>query len=130
MITLICGKTRAGKTTLSAQYDGICPVIHIDEVHSSDRVNAMVSRIDGDVVVEGIYEFPSSRRTLLKAYKGKGSRCIFLNTPLEIRQKRTDSKFLRSYMAHELPFNVPSYDEGWDEIITIDGEDNVKQQDI
>ncbi len=122
MITLICGHSRAGKTTYSHRFDGICPVIHLDDVHQCSRVNTIVNQIDGDVVVEGIYCNPKDRKTLLSAYKGNGSRCIFLNTPLGVRLERQPNKIIHSFMRHERPFCVPTYDEGWDEIIIIDKE--------
>ena len=118
MLTLICGHPRAGKTTFSKKYENICPVIHIDEIHSSVRVMQKVRAISGDVVVDGIYYTPRERKELLASYRGSGTRCICLDTPKEIREERMHRKIRKDY-----PFLVPTLDEGWDEIIIIRGND-------
>ena len=114
MLTLICGHSRAGKTTYSQRFDN---VIHLDDVHST---RAVISRIrsEDDVVVEGIYYSPRERKELLSAYKGKGTRCICLDTPKEIREER-----MGRIIKHDYPFRIPTLDEGWDEIIIIRGDD-------
>lgn len=113
MITLICGHSRAGKTTYSERYDGICPVLHFDEIRSHEKINSVVGSVTGDIVVEGIYYERHEREELLKAYKGKGSRCIFLDTPIEVRRKRM------RWNIRDFPFPCPTKDEGWDEIIVV-----------
>ena len=114
MIVLICGFSRAGKTTYSKRYDGVCKVVHLDDTHSYENVLNIVRRCDGDIVVEGIYYIPKQRRELLKAYKGVGAKCVFLNTPLKVREQRLGRR-----LKHDYPFLVPTYEEGWDEIIVI-----------
>lgn len=113
MLTLICGHSRAGKTTYSEQFDN---VIHLDEEHSTRKVIEKVRKVDGDVVVEGIYYKPKERTALLEAYRGDGSRCICLNTPRETREQRMSHAIKQDY-----PFLIPTYDEGWDEIIILRG---------
>lgn len=115
MLTLICGHPRAGKTTYSKRFDS---VIHLDDTHSTRKVLQKVVRITGDVVVEGIYYNPKERRELLNAYRGQGSRCICLDTPKEVREERYGHK-----IRHDHPFLIPTFDEGWDEIIVIRGSD-------
>lgn len=119
MITLICGYPRAGKTTYSKRFEGICPVIHLDNMGSTFNVLLYVRRITEDVVIDGVYEDPKDRIRLLKAYDGKGSRCICLDTPKEIRQKRIGHKF-----KYDPKFPIPTYEEGWDEIIVIKGDND------
>ena len=118
MITLICGHSRAGKTTYSQRFDN---VLHLDEIHTTQRVIQLVKAKDGDVVVEGIYYRPSERESLLHAYKGQGSRCICLDTPKEVREER-----MGHLIKHDYPFRYPTLDEGWDELIIIRGDNDVQ----
>lgn len=113
MITLICGHSRAGKTTYSMRYDN---VIHLDEIGSTLGVLRRV-RTTSDVVVDGIYYSPRQRKELLDTYQGQGSQCICLDTPTEVREERMGHK-----IKHDYPFRIPTLDEGWDEIIIIRGE--------
>jgi len=114
MLTLICGHPRAGKTTYSKRFDN---VIHLDDSGSTQNVLQKVRRITDDVVVDGVYYSPKQRKELLNAYKGQGFRCICLDTPKEVREERYGHK-----IKHDYPFLIPSFDEGWDEIIIIRGE--------
>lgn len=119
MIKLICGRSRAGKTTYAKKYDN---VIHLDSYgmppQSYPRVLTKLG--DGDVVVEGIYDTAELRTELLNAYKGQGKRvCIWLDTPLDVIKGR----FFHVPSKHPYPFEPPTYSEGWDEIIVI-GETN------
>ena len=116
MLTLICGLPRAGKTTLSKQYS--CKVLHLDHYGNFGRVRKKLNGEIGDVVVEGTYTHAMQRESLLNAYKGNDSKCIWLDTPLEVRQAREG---FRPNMA-EMHFYPPTLDEGWDEIIIIRGE--------
>ena len=110
MLTLICGMPRAGKTTLSREYAN---VIHLDDTHSHRRVLAKMEGMEGDVCVEGVYLDPRQRAELRAAYAGR-ARCICLDTPREVREQR-----LGHAIRHELPFRLPTHDEGWDEIEVI-----------
>lgn len=113
MMTLICGHTRAGKTTYSQRFDN---VIHFDDIRSRSKVIKMVTEADSDIVVEGIYYAPEERAELCKAYNGF-TRCIFIDTPDDIRAKRMGRKIIHPY-----PFLKPTYDEGWDDIVVIRGD--------
>ena len=85
MITLICGLPRAGKTTYSERYDN---VIHLDTSGAYHGVIQRIKHRDNDIIVEGVYSKITERKALLQAYKGIGSKCIWLNTPDEIRRLR------------------------------------------
>lgn len=114
MLTLICGMPRAGKTTYSQRFS---KVIHSDGI-GYPAVQNMVAKISGDVAVDGIYEHPQLRAKLAEAYKGQGARCIWLDTPLEVRKSRP---MWQPFWG--LDFIPPTLDEGWDEIIVIRGTD-------
>ena len=117
MIKLICGVSRAGKTTYSQRFDN---VIHLDDMGKPldrySKVNELVSNRN-DVVVEGIYDTPELRIALLNAYKGDEKVCIFLD-PSEEAMKG------RKHFTRKHKFTPPTYAEGWDEIrrITENGE--------
>lgn len=127
MITLICGRCRAGKTTFSKRFPD---VIHLDAVSRSGRerytkVLELVSQRTDDVVVDGVYDKKEYRAELLKAYAGTGARCIWIDTPLEIIAERSAPHFYRhhtksgTHFVMPKHFDEPTYDEGWDEIIVI-----------
>lgn len=121
MLTLICGCSRVGKTTYSQAFDN---VIHLDDVGIPQERYAIVNRLlvslNGDIVVEGIYDRASLRIALLNAYKGIGKRCIWLDpSEEEVRSRPWGRK--HGFSKHS--FEPPTYSEGWDEIIII-GEHN------
>lgn len=121
MITLICGVGRAGKTTYSQRFEN---VIHLDGMgHIPYRFKNVIDALGtGDVVVEGIYESAELRMELLRAYKGNGKRCIWLNTPKDTVIDRANKTGI-PISARHFYFEPPTYSEGWDEIIVI-GENN------
>ena len=114
MLTLICGLPRAGKTTYAEQFDG---VIHLDKCGAYRGVIHNVQPHHGDVVVDGVYDKRFYRECLIKAYQGNGTRCIWLDTPQEVRRTRKGWN-----KGCDYPFEPPTLDEGWDEIIIIRGE--------
>ena len=119
MLTLICGVSRAGKTTFSKQFDD---VIHLDEygtiLERYENVNKIVSERE-DAIVEGVYDHVPLRLALLEAYKGEKRICIFLNPTEEEIKSRPWAKRHGYRMP---PFEPPTYSEGWDEIIVIGDE--------
>ena len=120
MISLICGRSRSGKTTYSKQYDN---VLHLDAFgimpRNYGRLLKAVEKADGDIVIDGIYDTAKLRAKLLKAYKGGDKKtCIWLDTPLDV----IESRFAIIPSKHPYPFEPPTLDEGWDEIIIIRGE--------
>lgn len=114
MLTLICGMPRAGKTTYSQRYDN---VIHLDGI-GYHTVKSMVAEITDDIAVDGIYHDARTRERLAAVYTGQGKRCVWIDTPLEVRKTRP---MWQPY--HGLDFTPPTLDEGWDEIIIIRGND-------
>lgn len=120
MLTLICGLPRAGKTTYSKKYDGKCTVIHLDYYGGGEsghtRCNSKANTND-DVVFEGVYHTARWRKSLVQNYRGDKKVCIWLDTPTEIKKTR------HGYCDKcEYPFEPPTLDEGWDEIIIIRGD--------
>ena len=122
MLTLVCGRSRAGKTTYCERYRS---VLHLDSygLHpfSSSRLLEKIEHADGDIVVDGIFDKAERRRALLYAYKGGGPYiCIWLDTPLDV----IESRFCKGARLPHI-FEPPTYAEGWDEIIRTTGENNV-----
>ena len=115
MLILICGLTRAGKTTYSKQYDEEL-VIHLDNTKNFYQgVEKAVKEKTGDIVVDGVFSKKFRRLRLLDAYQGDGpKKCIWLDTPDEVRMSR--SGFIK-YCDNR--FDPPTLDEGWDEIEVI-----------
>ena len=123
MLTLICGLPNAGKTTYSERYAN---VIHSDDYPKSRDLLALVSDILEDVCVEGIFVTAHSRRRLLESYLGDSAKCIFLDTPMDVcieRENRGRSTMLIRNCASV--FEYPSYDEGWDDILIVRGNDSI-----
>lgn len=117
MLTLICGMPRAGKTTYSKRYEN---VIHFDGLWHV-KVLELVAQSSDDVVVEGLYFHANDRIRLLNAYRGEGKKCIWLDTPLEVRKTRP----MWRQWADPI-FEPPTINEGWDEIMIIRGENDVE----
>lgn len=119
MLTLICGLPRAGKTTYAERFDD---VIHLDTSGAYQGVIRRIKRKDGDIIVEGVYRLIRERKNLIDAYHGDGAKCIWLDTPDEVRRSRKGwDKFC------DKPFEPPTFEEGWDEIIVIRGDDYVER---
>ena len=115
MLTLICGLPRAGKTTYAERFDN---VIHLDTSGGYAGVLHRLKMVKGEVIVEGVYRRTMDRERLIQGYPTDRYKCIWLNTPDEIRRSR---KGWDRYC--DQPFEPPTYSEGWDEIIII-GETN------
>lgn len=113
MLILICGLPRAGKTTYSVRYKDVFPVLHLDERGYCNILKKVEGL--GDAVVEGVYETAKLRMELLHHYKGSERKCVWLNTPTDVKKTR------RGYVsALEYPFESPTIDEGWNEVIVIE----------
>lgn len=120
MISLICGRSRSGKTTYAKRFEN---VIHLDSFgilpKNYGKVLDKVSTIDYDIVIDGIYDTAKARTDLLDAYKSTGERiCIWIDTPIDV----IESRFAIVPSKHPYPFEPPTFFEGWDEIIIIRGE--------
>lgn len=118
MITLICGMPRAGKTTYAEKYEN---VLHSDLLGDKGVLD-VVSEITENAVVEGLYFCADDRIRLLNAYCGEGKKCIWIDTPLEVRKTRP---MWNPYT--EMVFDPPTLEEGWDEIVIIRGENDVER---
>lgn len=113
MLTLVCGLPRSGKTTYCKRYGD--SVIHCDR-YGRHGVIGLMADICGDVVIDGVYHLAEDRRKLLESYRGEGSICIWIDTPLDIRRRRP------MWTWHgECPFEPPTVEEGWDEVIVLRG---------
>lgn len=119
---LIIGIPNSGKTTYSSQFEN---VIHFDDVKGTNKqmrewVLDAVQK-DNGLCVEGVYADPVDRKKLVEASNEKNT-CIWLDTPLDVCLKREQEGRNRSdhlviWAAED--FKPPTYEEGWDEIITI-----------
>lgn len=118
---LICGIPNSGKTTYSAHFDD---VIHFDDVKGGSRRHQRIIEMVRDnphVCVEGVYESAADRAELVRASSARNV-CIHMDTPLdvcvdrEIKGRQRSVRLVR-WCAEE--FETPTYDEGWDEIVTI-----------
>lgn len=117
MLTLICGVGRAGKTSFTERFGN---VLHSDGMgHKPHRYKNVINALtEGDVVVEGIYESTELRSELLNSYKGKGKRCIWLDSSKIVVRDRMKKTHVPISDRHFM-FEPPTYSEGWDEIIVI-----------
>ena len=128
-MVLIIGHPNAGKTTYSQRYDN---VLHLDDFPNSKFLNCnkAVRETDGNVVVEGIYNLRCRRKLLLEQVKNKDCKniCIWIDTPLEVcleRERNYRQRHEHIVKSSYDMFQPPSYDEGWDEIIRIKGDDEL-----
>ena len=120
MISLICGRSRSGKTTYSKRFKN---ALHLDAFgiipNNYNKLLKKVAETDGNLVIDGVYDTAEFRTNLLNAYKGGGKKtCIWLDTPLDV----IESRFAIIPSKHPYPFEPPTLSEGWDEIIIIRGE--------
>ena len=122
MLTLICGIPNSGKTTYSKKFEN---VVHLDEVEPvngsyTEGVRVLVSETLGDICVEGLYCTSRDRKKLLDKYHGERTKCIWIDTPLDVcisREDRDRATVLIRNCAQI--FEPPAYDEGWNEIQVI-----------
>lgn len=116
-LVLICGRPRAGKTTYSKRY---ADVLHLDSFgHIPNNYATLLEHLpQGDVVVDGIYNTPELRTELLQRFDGRKV-CIWLDTPLEVIRGRYPKHIKLNNFPY--PFEPPTMDEGWDEIIRTSG---------
>lgn len=114
MLTLICGCSRAGKTTYSKKYDD---VIHLDGLAKklADRYAMALSmaRTDKNLVFDGIYDRADLRSALVDAYQGDTCICVWIDTTRDVIRSRIKIPYPHN------TFEPPTFEEGWDEIIRI-----------
>lgn len=121
MLTMICGLPNAGKTTLSYQYDN---ALHQDDIGTIDRIIRAIAQTSGDVIIEGYFGRQDERRRVISSYKGK-TKCIFLDITVDESISRENRNRHPQMLRNAARFfEPPTYDEGWDEIIVLRGDDN------
>ncbi len=124
---LIIGIPNSGKTTYSKQYQN---VVHFDDVWSRNIYDYLVNVIkeNNDVCIEGVFGNCENRKKLVEQ-SSKENICIWLDTSLEICLEREKTGRKRSehlvLWQHE-DFEPPTFQEGWDKIIIIKDNNNVK----
>ncbi len=119
---LICGRSRAGKTTYSKQFEN---VIHQDSFYGNllERYQQVCDRVTDDSVVDGIFHTAESRKMLLSKCNNAHNTCIYVDTPLNVIALRmTHGKTDDISRVIPTDFEQPTYEEGWDEIITVKGD--------
>ena len=114
MLILICGRPRAGKTTLSTYFK--CIVTHADYIQY--RGCAIATKRNDKICCEGIFSSIASRNMILNEANGYKT-CVWLDTSKDLRQKRLGVKELQ----HDYYFRPPTLDEGWDKIIIVKDND-------
>ena len=121
MLTMICGLPNAGKTSLSSKYGN---VLHQDEIGTIDRIISAINQMHGDVIIEGYFGRTDERQRIISSYKGK-AKCLFIDITVEESIKR-ENRNRRPQMLRNAArfFEPPTYDEGWDEILVLRGDDN------
>lgn len=125
MLTLICGRSRAGKTTYSQRYDD---VLHCDSVraHYGEKYPKIYELVtpQKDIVLDGLFETAKKRIGLLQAYRGDSPKqCIWLDTDIKtIALRTTNGRSDSPKHARPHEFEPPTLSEGWDEIIIIRGD--------
>lgn len=133
-VTLICGLPNAGKTTYSRNYQN---VIHLDDYRKKTfgidcyfECADTAANTKEDVCIEGIYNTKQQRIRLLTALRLAGIPCrkvlVWLNTPMNVcmdREHNAGCKNRNVVKQFSHVFDIPTKDEGWDEIIEINQEE-------
>lgn len=124
MLILICGRSRAGKTTYSQRFDN---VLHCDSVRAKcgekyPKIYELVAQ-EKDIVLDGLFETAELRKGLIGAYKGDSPMCcIWIDTDLETIALRSSGGMSASEKyVRPSNFEPPTYSEGWDEIWIVKG---------
>ena len=119
MLTMICGLPNAGKTSLASKYDN---VLHQDEIGTIDRIISAINQMQGDVIIEGYFGRTDERQKIISSYKGK-AKCVFINITVDESISRENrNRHPQMLRNAERFFEPPTYEEGWDEIIVIGGD--------
>ena len=121
MLTMICGLPNAGKTSLVSKYDN---VLHQDEIGTIDRIIRAINQMHGDVIIEGYFGTKEARQKVRSSYKGK-AKCLFIDITVEESIKRENRNRHPQMLRNAARFfEPPTYEEGWDEILVLRGDDN------
>lgn len=129
MLILICGRSRAGKTTYAERFS---EVLHLDDFgkypKSIQPCIDKVKSIKTDLIIDGIFEAAYQREELLRAYSGSGERiCIWIDTEIETIGIRMfgSKKYANKVLELMIPFEPPTYNEGWNEIYILHKNDEI-----
>lgn len=116
-LILVCGRSRAGKTTFCNRFHR-SDVLHLDNYGhlNYEGLFDAVSARDSFTVVDGIFHTGELRSRLLDLWDGKAV-CIWLDTPVDTVKGRLHRAARGRIFPEE--FEQPTYDEGWDEIVRI-----------
>lgn len=106
MLTLVCGIPNAGKTT------GNPDAIHLDDIGTIAKVIDIISEMENDIVIEGLFSIPEQRRRLRDAYNGY-AKCIFIDISAD-ESIRRENRGRPDWMLRNAArlFIPPTYDEG------------------
>ena len=88
---------------------------------SYEKCAEEASNSEGDVYIDGVYYNSFLRKKLLEVFKDYKKVCIWVNTPVEtcLERSTTGGKPASIVRFFSKIFEIPTEDEGWDEIITI-----------
>ena len=136
---IFCGCAGAGKTTLSKVLTNEYQAIRLsfDEMECfkySELLPHIIKSIreNKNVVVDALFSRTSQRKLILEATKGIDCKriLIYMNTPLGecIRRNVQRPNPLPEFMIRDIYNSVefPTLDEGWDEIIVINNDEDIK----
>lgn len=116
MLTLICGLPNAGKTTHYAD------ALHQDEIGTIDRIISTIKDMP-DVTIEGYFGTVKERSRVMSAHKDK-AKCIFIDISADESIRRENRNRHPQILRNAARFfEPPTLSEGWDEIITIRGDE-------
>lgn len=116
---LIIGLPNAGKTTYSQRFKN---VLHYDEIMILPKEERYELYRKAEII-EGIFNTRKSREIVLSLWTDKKRKtCIWIDTPVDVCREREDRCRPTAIVAiHAKRFEPPTFEEGWDEIIIVDG---------
>lgn len=117
---LIIGNRNSGKTTYSQRFDN---VLHEDTSIYRNPAKCIKWDKYNEYVLEGVYYSKELRQKILSSIPDDVKKIvIYLKVPIDILVERENSFRKRPIeIINQINdmFEIPTYDEGWDEIITI-----------
>ena len=115
---LIIGLPNSGKTTFSEKF--FSKVLHYDEIRNLNTFEKHKLYYSYDVI-EGVFNTKKGRKIVLNRWKNKEYKiCIWINTSIDVCLSRADKcRSIDTVLHHKDVFEIPSINEGWDEIIVI-----------
>lgn len=129
ILLVLCGSPGSGKTTLSKQITEKQNTnrLSFDEMRCLQHKELIQPTLEAlqsnNVVVDSVFSRISQRKLILEATKNIDCKriLIYMTTPLEecIRRNAQRPNPLPEFMVRDIynSFEIPTLDEGWDEII-------------